>query len=315
MAGREMWAELRREMDGRLDFDVPMKDFTTYGVGGPAAVLARPETDAELAGILSLCRRRDLPYFILGAGSNLLFLDEGFEGVVVKLGGGFRNIEHRGDGRVRAGAAAPVGQLLDKAVEWSLGGLECLAGIPGTVGGAVWMNAGSFGRTVGQAVTGLRYLDPRGTFGQARTGDQLEFTYRRLHGLPAGSVILEAELSLEADRREDIQARIREHLATRAERHPRGVRSAGSVFKNPPGLAAGKIIEECGLKGAAIGGAMVSELHGNFIVNPEGRAASRDILELIKLVMAGVRERRGLALELEIKIIGSSGEVDVHGQN
>ena len=291
----------------RLRHNVPMKNYTTMGVGGPALALAQPETAEELGAVLRVCRDNSLPYYLMGAGSNLLFLDEGFDGVVIKLGQGFKGIEFPEATLLRAGAAVPLSQVLDAAVERDLEGLEGLAGIPGTVGGAVWMNAGSFGRSVGQVTATVTCFDLDGLVVRI-PASELRFTYRR-SGLPEGSVIIETDFALEAGSAETIKATIRDNLEIRARRHPRGVRSAGSVFKNPSDEPAGRIIEECGLKGLTVGGAQVSEKHANFIINPSGEATAADVLNLVKKIVAEVKQKRGLTLEPEIKIIGSRGEV------
>ncbi|MDR0881233.1 MAG: UDP-N-acetylmuramate dehydrogenase [Candidatus Adiutrix sp.] len=310
----EVWAELQGQMGQRLISGALMKDYTTFGVGGPARLLARPETLAELAALLEICGRQGFRYYVLGGGSNTLFLKDGFDGVVIRLGQSFRAIESLGDGRLKAGAAAPVGPLLDLAVDLGLAGLEGLAGIPGTVGGALVMNAGSFGQSVGSTVTGLSYLDRQGRLVNIPAAN-LEFSYRRLKGLPEGAVIVAAEFALTPGRKESLREIISQRLARRAERHPLGARSAGSVFKNPAETPAGRIIEECGFKGARAGGAVVSEKHANFIVNQDGLADGDDIYELILTIIKGVRQLRGLTLEPEIKIIGREGEVANHGQN
>ncbi len=311
MADCRPWALLAPALGGRLRFNAPLAPLATFGVGGPATVLARPDTETELAAVLDLARREGLPRLILGGGSNILFADEGFEGLVVKLGQGFQAVEPQGRTSLAAGAGASSARVLEAAAERGLAGLEGLAGIPGTIGGAVFMNAGGFGREVGPAVARLRVLDGDGRLTtMEKTG--LRFEYRRLHGLPEGAVILGVEFDLAADRPEAVRARVREALDRRSQTQPRGLRSAGSVFKNPPGLFAGRLIEDCGLKGFRIGGAEVSEVHANFIVNRDG-AKSRDILDLVRHIQAAVQERHGVALETEIKIIDPrGGEMDGH---
>jgi len=308
MIDHPAWDEVQEKFGDRLSYDVPLKEHTTFGVGGPARVMVRPESDQELAEIMAICRRLGLRYYILGAGSNMLFLDSGYDGVIIKLGRHFRSIEDRGEGIISAGAAAPVAQLLEMALELELSGLEGLAGIPGTVGGALWMNAGSFGQSIGPSVLRLYYVDDQGR-PVAASAEELEFSYRALKGLPRGVVMTGADLRLRPGRGQDIKAIVRDRLEQRALRHPKGVRCAGSVFKNPPDRPAGRIIEECGFKGLTVGGAQVSEMHANFIINPEGRAGSSDILELMHIIIDGVRRAQGLTLEPEIKIIGPQGEV------
>lgn len=303
-----IWAPVESKLPGRLDLDAPMGRHTTMGAGGTALALAQPETFEELGAVLGFCREQSLPYYIMGAGSNLLFLDGGYDGVVMRLGPAFKNIDFPAPDTLRAGAAAQLNPVLEAALGRGLAGLECLAGIPGTVGGAVWMNAGSFGSSVGRVVSALKYVSAEGELGSA-PASALSFSYRRLAGLPPGAVIVEAEFKLEPGRAEAVKAAVRENLETRALRHPKGQRSAGSVFKNPPQEPAGRIIEACGLKGLAVGGAQVSEKHANFIVNPKGEATAGDVLKLVKTIIAEVKAKRGLTLEPEIKIIGRRGEV------
>lgn len=313
MIDHEAWRQLRERLADRLNYDVPLKNHSTFGVGGSARVMIQPESDEELGQVIAICHRLGLRYYLLGAGSNILFLDEGFDGVVVKLGRHFRSIEPQGNEVIRAGAAAPVAQVLEMALELELGGLEGLAGIPGTLGGALWMNAGSFGQSIGPSVFRVTYVDVQGQISVV-SGEDLEFSYRSLKGLPPGAVIMGAELKLAAGEGSALKAVVRSRLEQRAERHPRGVRCAGSVFKNPPEMPAGRIIEECGFKGVSVGGARVSEMHANFIINPEGRALSSDIINLMHKIVDGVRQARGLTLEPEIKIVGPQGEVRLNGQ-
>lgn len=308
MSCRGIWQPAASMLLERLRHNVPMKNYTTMGVGGPALALAQPDNAEELAAVLKVCRDNGLPYYLMGAGSNLIFLDEGYEGVVIKLGRAFKKLEFGPQGILTAGASASLAGLVEAATEKGLSGLECLAGIPGTVGGAVWMNAGSFGRSVGQVTSRVAFVDGEGRRGDLRSAG-LEFSYRRLRGLPEKAIIVEAEFQLEAGPAEEIKAAVRGNLETRAQRHPKGLRSAGSVFKNPPDQPAGRIIEACGLKGLTIGGAQVSEKHANFIVNPGGEATASDILALVERIIGEVRRQRGLTLEPEIKIIGARGEV------
>jgi UDP-N-acetylmuramate dehydrogenase len=299
------WRGLAESLGGRLIFQAPPRDFTTFRVGGPARMLARPEDIGELQALLALARNERMPFVILGGGSNLLFDDAGFDGLVVKLGSGFAGLAASGS-LVRAGAAAASADLLAWALARDLGGLESLAGLPGTVGGAVAGNAGAGPEGLGRAVVGLFILDAGGQTRSVAAAD-LNFAYRRLTGLPEGAVILKADFALISRPAGEISARLAEIRAGR-EGQPRGGRSAGCVFKNPPSLSAGRLIDECGLKGLRVGGARVSEAHANFILAENGAAAS-DILTLIDRVREGVLARHGLALELELKVIGPGGEV------
>jgi UDP-N-acetylmuramate dehydrogenase len=299
------WRRLAESLGGRLTFQAPLREFTTFRVGGPARMLARPEELGELQALMALARNERLPIFILGGGSNLLFEDAGFDGLVIKLGAGFAGLEGAGS-LVRAGAAAASADLLAWGLARDLGGLEGLAGLPGTVGGAVRGNAGAGQEGLGLAVTRLFVMEGGGQTRNISAGD-LNFAYRRLEGLPEEAVILEAEFALISRPAGDIRARLAE-LRERRRQQPIGGRSAGCVFKNPPSLSAGRLIDECGLKGLRGGGARVSEVHANFILAENGATAA-DILTLMDRVREGVLARHGLALELELKVVGPGGEV------
>ncbi len=296
------WSVLAGSMAGRLSFNASLKDYTSFGIGGPARILARPDTVEELAELMAISRREGLNYFIIGAGSNILFQEAGFDGLVIKLGPGFQSWERVGETKIQARAALSGAALMKAAVDLGLAGLECLASIPCTLGGALFMNAGSFGRELGQVVRRIDYLDPAGRTSHLAKED-LRYAYRRLEGLPPGAVILGALLELEPEAPESIKARIDEALKQRSARQPKGLRSAGSVFKNPPGQAAGRLIDEAGLKGRRLGGAQVSEVHANFIVNTGG-ATYHDVAGLMEMIVEEVRRRHGLTLEPELKLVG-----------
>jgi UDP-N-acetylmuramate dehydrogenase len=299
------WRRLIEILGDRLSFQAPLRDFTTFRVGGPARVLARPEDVGELQALLAEARGEGWPVIILGGGSNLLFDDAGFDGLVIKLGSGFTGLEGV-ESQVRAGAAAASTDLLSWALARDLGGLEGLSGLPGSVGGAVAGNAGATREGLGQVVARLFILDEAGQIRTLEAAD-LNFAYRRLEGLPEGAVILGAEFALAPRPAGEIRARL-EDIRERRRRQPFGGRSAGCVFKNPPSLSAGRLIDECGFKGQRIGGARVSEAHANFILAEAGAAAA-DILALIDRIRQGVLARHGLTLELELKVMGPRGEV------
>jgi len=304
MALREQLGSL---VAGPVAFDAPLAPLTTFGLGGPAEALVEVGTADELRAVLDFARRQGLPFFILGAGSNVLFKDGGFAGVVVRLGPAFAHIETRRDGDrvlLEAGAAAPLGRLVDRCQEEGLAGLEFLTGIPGWAGGALAMNAGAFGGQIADALVFLDILNPSGeTVRLAR--DSIRAGYRRLE-LEPDAVILGACFALTPVSPEQVRARVRECLKRRRGSQPAGVKSAGSIFKNPEAGPAGALIEQAGLKGASQGHAWVSEVHANFIVH-RGGASAGDVLSLIERVQAAVKERFGVVLEPEIKIVGENG--------
>ena len=284
--------------------DEPMARHTSLRVGGPADLLVSPETDAELALVARTAASAGVRVTVLGGGSNVLVGDGGVRGVVVKLGRGFRHVEWtsvEGGAQVRAGAAVHVGRLARAAVGRGLAGLEYAEGIPGTVGGALFMNAGAYGGELSATVDAA--------FGVSATGEAvmldaatLAFRYRQTD-LPADLIVTAVRFRLRAKAPEAVRARMAEVRERRLASQPQGSPSAGSVFKNPEGDHAGRLIEVAGLKGARIGRACISERHANFIVN-EGGARACDVKALIDLAQRVVWERSGVWLEPEVRLVG-----------
>jgi UDP-N-acetylmuramate dehydrogenase len=285
---------------GELSLDEPLARHTSWRVGGPARRLYRPADADDLAEFL---RRLDLdePLLWLGLGSNLLVADSGFPGTVVETQGCLLNLAPVGDRGVRAQAGASCAKVARFAARRGLVGIEFLAGIPGTMGGALAMNAGAWGRETWPHVARVHTIDRRGDI-RERTPADYKIGYREVVG-PAGEWFLEAELVLSAGDTEAAAARIRELLDRRANTQPTGLPSCGSVFRNPTGDHAARLIEAAGLKGTTIGGAQVSEKHANFIINL-GSASALDIDRLIELVRARVAETSGVLLVTEVKRIG-----------
>lgn len=308
-AQADIWNAFKESMGDRFIFGAPLQKLTTFGIGGRADVLACPETTEELASLLKTSQALKMPYLVLGGGSNLLF-SENFEGLIIKLGNGFKGIESLGGGILKAGAAAPSAGLLHKAIELNLSGLESLAGIPGTVGGALCMNAGSGGGSIGQSLSRLFGLDRQGAFFSLKA-EELDLSYRRLGGLSDGAVITGGEFKLEQKQPGEIKSQVAEMLRRRSGSQPKGKGSAGCIFKNPPGNSAGRLIDECGFKGMREGGAEVSQVHANFIVN-SGGASARDIIILMNSIRDAVLKKKGIALEPEIKIVGRDGLIQVY---
>lgn len=298
--------ELRQRMSGEILFDEPAGRHTSIGVGGPIDVLLFPEDEGELTRVVGYLRGRRIPLRPVGNWTNLVVKDGGFRGALVSLAR-LRDLRSRdeGDGDVLliAGAGCPISELVKLAVHEALTGMEFCAGIPGSVGGAVRMNAGAFGGEIGDIVESVTLLDGDGPATLRTAGrDALPFSYRNLD-LPAETIIIGAAIRLRRGERETIAGRVREIIELRKERHPLEFRNAGSVFKNPEGCPAGRLIEEAGLKGTRIGDAQISEKHANFIVNL-GHATAADLLGLVALIQERVLEKRGHALETEIQIIG-----------
>jgi UDP-N-acetylmuramate dehydrogenase len=295
---------LRSLLPGRILFDEPADRHTSICVGGKIDALAFPESETEMVRLVSLLREGRTPFLPVGRWSNLIVRDGGYRGVLISLERmrGL-SLEQNGDGGVlvKADAGAPLAELVKFSVRESLSGVEFCAGIPGSVGGAIRMNAGAYGGEIQEVIALVRFLDPAGGFRTA-TRDTLDFSYRSLD-LPAETIIIGAVFRLRRGDRKTIAGRVREILDMRKAKHPLEFPNAGSVFKNPRAIPAGKLIEQAGLKGIRIGDAQVSEKHGNFIVN-RGQATAGEILRLIALVQQRVFEATGHALETEVRIIG-----------
>lgn len=293
---------------GEILRDEPLSQHTSFGIGGPADYLAYPEDRDDLAVLLREIRKRGLAYAVIGSGTNLLVRDKGFRGMVVclKRMTAVRIVrEYRSIGGSFAVVSVEAGALLSKllsfSVDESLTGLEFAAGIPGTVGGAVCMNAGTATGEMGDVVESVTLLMPDGV--QVTRGrDEMGFGYRT-SSVPEGHLVLEATVVLRREEKGRIEARVKELMEGRKQRQPAGFPNAGSIFKNPLEESAGRLIEQAGLKGRAVGGAQVSEKHANFIVN-RGRASAADVLGLMEIVRQTVLDARGVRLEPEIKIIG-----------
>lgn len=295
-------SELGALLGARVDFGVPMSRYTSLRVGGPVDALATPASRRELAELLSLCRRRGWPHIVVGAGFNLLVRDGGLDGVAIKLGQ-FRRLETKPGPRVLAEAGVTHASLTRLCTREGLSGLEFGAGIPGTIGGWVAMNAGIGTREVKDVLASVEVQVPGEDATREIDTDALEFRYRELRGLPPGSVLVAATFRVEPSTPEAVQAEVDELLARRAATQPLDAPSCGSVFKNPPNDFAGRLIEAAGLKGEQVGGARISDVHANFIVNVGGATAA-DVLGLVELARERVASATGIELETEVRIVG-----------
>ncbi len=284
-------------------FDVPMGDYTTFRVGGNVEALYRAGNLEELREMIAFLRDVGIPYLPMGAGSNLLVADGGLDGVAIILDGSFASIEYTAAAApsVLAGSGLHLSYLVSFCTERGLGGVEFLAGIPGTVGGAVAMNAGSRGQEIQGVIAEITVLTREG-IAERRDGSTLSFRYRGLD-LSDWEIILNATLDLRFDKPASIKKRVTSHMKWRGERFPLDMPCAGSVFRNPEGDSAGRLIDAVGLKGRRIGGAMISPKHANFIVNAEG-ASVADILALMDLAVCKVREAFNIQLIPEIEVVG-----------
>ncbi len=294
---------LERMGGKEIRFDCPMTQYTTFRVGGHVDTLYFARDLKELQQVLSYLGENHIPYLIVGKGSNLLVKNGGFNGVAIILREKLATIELGGenDEILVAGGGLSITKLLTQCSRKGLGGLEFLAGIPGTVGGAVAMNAGAFGNDIGSMVQEIQVINHQGDLATINRS-QLKFSYRK-SSIPEGTVITKARFQLNCETPEIVAERMADYLRRRKASQPMEYPSAGSVFKNPPNDYAGRLIEKVGLKGRRIGGAMISPKHANYIVNTGGARAA-DILALMELAREKVREETGIELEPEIRVIG-----------
>jgi UDP-N-acetylmuramate dehydrogenase len=277
----------------------PTSRLTTVGTGGPARWFARPTTVGELGDVLAWAESEALEVAVIGLGSNLLVADEGYDGVVVRLAGELARIERDGD-RVVSGGGASLAAIVKRATGWGLSGIEFGCAIPGTAGGAVRMNAGAYGGEMRDVLADALVIGPAG---RRRGGpDDLGMTYRR-SAVAAGEVVAEVVLDLRPDEPERIRRTVADMQRRRREAQPAKVRTFGSVWKNPdPERTAGRLLEECGLKGYAVGGARISPVHANFIENHDG-ARSSDVIALMREARRRARAH-GVELEHEVQMLG-----------
>jgi UDP-N-acetylmuramate dehydrogenase len=291
---------------GEVRFDEPMSAHTSLRIGGPAEILAFPEDPVSLKNILLSAKREQIPVFIFGGGTNLLVSDGGIEGIVISLKA-FNKIEFTRETNDKkavlyVGAGVTLAKLISFAQKNGCAGIEALAGIPGYFGGAVYMNAGSFGVEIKDVLVSIALMDINGEI-RILQKDDLNFSYRSSN-LPGSSVILSANISLNRDKSDDILNRIKEFLRKKRETQPLLETSAGCVFKNPSGGdAAGRLIDAAGCKEMRIGDIEVSAGHANYFIN-KGRATYMDFIALMEKVKVRVKEHSGVVLEPEIKIIG-----------
>ena len=301
MAQRTPYSILTRSFRGRVLENEPMARHTTYRIGGPADLFVAPESLEDLRTVLRFLKDYEVFGLILGKGSNLLVSDDGIRGVVIRLDRCCNEI-NIDNGQVRAGAAVPLERLLDRAGEAGFGGIEFFSGIPGTVGGAVRLKAGAFGGEIGDRIVTVDVLDPMGER-DCRGEKEMTFHYRGVKGLE-GCVVLSCCLSLDRVASREVAEERKRLRLLRKEKQPLNLPSCGSVFKRSPGaLPPGALIEKAGCKGLRQGGAEVSRLHANFIVNT-GAATARDVRCLIRDVRRRVIDQFGIELTPEVELVG-----------
>lgn len=291
---------LRDQLEGPVIADEPMTRHTTYRIGGPAALYVPCETLHDLKVAVETLRAEEVPAVVLGKGSNVLVSDEGYPGAVLTLGREFKRHEIT-EGHLRAGAATTLSALVQEAFSKGLSGLEFAVGIPGTLGGALAMNAGTRDEWIGESVERLVLFVPGEGLVELR-GSEIDWGYRSSDVTRRG-IAVECDLRVSDGDKEAIRRTMDASFARRKRSQPVGVPSAGSVFRNPEGDSAGRLIEEVGLKGARRGGARISPVHANFIVN-ERDATARDVWSLVCEARAAVKDVYGIRLQTEIKLLG-----------
>ncbi|MGE5396995.1 MAG: UDP-N-acetylmuramate dehydrogenase [Chitinophagales bacterium] len=284
-----------------IRYDEPMNLHTTFRIGGPADILVVPRSIEEVKAAIGWARLRNISFFIMGQGSNLLVRDAGIRGLVIKLGESFRKLGGTHN-NLTALAGNTMSETSREALLRGLTGLEFAEGIPGSVGGAVYMNAGAYGGEISQVVNRVKVLDRNGNE-EVFNRDQMHWGYRKSIFQSTDYLILEAEFELYPGDTESIEAAMKEYSKARSDKQPLEYPSGGSVFRRPEGHFVGPMIEEVGLKGFMVGDAQVSEKHAGFIIN-RGHATAEDVLKLIEIVRARIRERFGVVLELELLVVG-----------
>ena len=294
-----MSVDIFKEIAPQIRENEPMSAHTSFKIGGPADMFVYAETTDQLIRLIRAARETDTPYMIIGNGSNMLVTDGGIRGLVIRIG--MSDIEVR-ENEITAGAGALMSRIAAEAARSGLSGFETLSGIPGSLGGGLYMNAGAYGGELKNVVKNVTYIDADGdlhTIGR----DECGFGYRKSVFSNGGKIIISAVLELQKGEESEIRKVMADYNKRRSDKQPLAFPSAGSVFKRPEGHFAGALIEGAGLKGFRIGGAEVSELHAGFIIN-RGGATARDVLALIEHIRKTVKEQYGVELEPEIRLVG-----------
>ncbi len=302
MTATEQLAALAEKLGCAVKRNEPLSAHTTFRIGGSCDVMVIPESAESLSKLIVFARENSVPTLVMGKGSNMLCDDEGFRGAVLLIGKPLDRITVEGD-VIRADAGAPLILVCLAAFEAGLSGLEFAYGIPGTVGGGVYMNAGAYGGEMKDVLTSVTVIDRNGEL-HTYSADQLDLGYRHSRFACSDDIIVSAEMKLTPGEKADIEARMDDFMTRRKDKQPLNFPSAGSTFKRPEGNYAGKLIQDCGLRGYSIGGAQVSEKHCGFIVN-KGGATCSDVMELITHVQKIVQQETGYKLECEVKYIPS----------
>lgn len=285
--------------------DEPMCKHTTFRVGGNATYFVAPESAEQVKNVIQVCEKNQIPFYVIGNGSNLLVSDEGFSGVILQICSKMDRYEMK-EGKIKVQAGALLTKVANRVSKEGYAGMEFAVGIPGTVGGAVAMNAGAYGGEIKDVITSALVLTKEGEIIRLDK-DELNLGYRSSAVVEQEYVVLEVEFQLEKGDVEEIKARCNENTRARMEKQPLEYPSAGSTFKRPEGYFAGKLIMDAGMKGYTVGGAQVSEKHCGFVIN-KGQATARDVVDVITRVQEKVQKIFGVTLETEVKMIGFKKE-------
>lgn len=284
-----------------IKIDEPMKKHISFKVGGPADFLVKPKTEEELSQVIKFVKEEKIPFIVIGNGSNLLVKDGGIRGIVIELSDNFNNYEIKGN-IIKAQSGALLSILGRNALKNSLTGFEFAAGIPGTLGGALAMNAGAYGGEMKQVVKSVRLIDTDGNIFEL-SNEEMKFEYRKSILTTSDYIVLSAVIELQPGNTDEIKETMLDYANRRSTKQPLNFPSAGSTFKRPEGHFAGKLIDDCGLRGLSLRGAQVSDKHCGFVINT-GEASAKDILDLIFIVKSTVNAKFGIILEEEVKILG-----------
>ena len=295
------YSQLKDNVKGTVILDAPMKKYTTWKIGGNADCLVLPADAADVVAAQAFCREYQVPCQVIGNGSNLLVLDGGVEGVVIRIGEGMNGYTVDAT-LVTAGSGCVLARLARETAKLGLAGLEWAVGIPASIGGAAYMNAGAYGHCFYETLEAVEAVDGNGNICKLSV-EELTYSYRHTRLMEEGYIVTKAMIRLKEGDAASLTAAADETMHLRREKQPLEYPSAGSVFKNPEGSHAGYLVEQCGLRGKRVGNAQVSEKHGNFIVNL-GDCTAKDVLTLIEEVRDTVKKEKGYDLETEVLIIG-----------
>lgn len=291
-------SEIKKIFKGTISLNEVLAPYTTFRIGGVADYYLEPSDAEDVVSIINYASNHGVPYYVLGNGSNILISDDGIRGIVINMISGFSYLKHEA-GVIVTGSGVKMAKFVDYCIQMGYAGVEMLSGIPATIGGALVMNAGCYGGETADYVTNVTLVREGVLLMQNKK--ECNFSYRTSN--LKGTVVLEAKFRLPSGNKEETLNRRKELLLKRNESQPVEIPNAGCVFKNPPGNFAAALVEQCGLKGLVYGGAMVSPKHSNFIVNVKN-ASAKDVIELVKIVRKTVLEKKGVQLEMEVKLVG-----------